>query len=383
MIKITDKTKCCGCGACKEVCPTNAISIIPDKYGFVYPVADTSKCVNCKKCDSVCPMPVWSEKQNKPLPLVSFAAAVNDENIKLHSSSGGLFSALGLDIINDGGVVFGAVFDGLYTVRHTKASDKDEILPMCGSKYVQCTPSDIFTQVKTELLTGKKVMFTGTPCQCAALKSFLDKNYDNLLTVDFVCNSVPSSLILRKYLECVSGGRIIKSVNFRDKQAAENGNLYAFTVTFSDGTLYTEQQDKSRYMNALLGKIITRASCSDCVFRKYERASDITFGDFWGIEKTYPEFYDRNGTSLVVASTEKGENMLNKISDKITLNKTDFETSIKNNPAFNIQSSAHISRNMFLAEFDKKEITANLSDCFNPSVKFRLKRQYYSKKGDV
>ena len=195
---VSDKSLCCGCSACYDACPKSAITMIEDKEGFLYPAIDEDKCIDCKLCEKVCP--TKNKKKNKSL-LEAYAAYNTDENIRLKSSSGGVFSLIAEYVLRNQGVVYGAAFDENFEVEHLRVASVEELELLRGSKYVQSKLDGIYNLCKKDLEIGKQVLFTGTPCQVSGLKSFLRKEYDNLVCMDIVCHGVPSRMVWRKYLE--------------------------------------------------------------------------------------------------------------------------------------------------------------------------------------
>ena len=350
-----------------------------DSQGFFYPEADSARCISCGKCDSVCPVPIWNEKENNPLALEAFSAFSVDNEKRMKSSSGGLFGEIADVILSNGGIVFGAVFDGVSSVRHASAGTEDGIARMRGSKYVESDIRGIFEQVRIELETGKQVLFSGTPCQTAGLKSFLCRDYENLFCVSFICNSVASPKVLAEYITDIETRekKHAVSVSFRDKSTGWLNYSSSFAVTFEDGEVYREGGD-CLFKTALVNRVITRPVCSVCPFRKYERAADITLGDFWGVEKTYPDFCEPTGTTLAIVSTEKGMQMLPALGSKIEKHKVDLEKALTENPSFCRQSAPHPSRGMFWQERDKKSTTESLRECFDESFAGKVKRHLMS-----
>ena len=249
MIKITDKKDCCGCAACVQRCPKQCISLKEDGEGFLYPVVDESLCVGCGLCEKVCPIINRPEK----LPVKEVLAVKNrNEDERMASSSGGVFVALAKKVIDQGGVVFGAVFDENWEVKHTYAESMGGVRPMMGSKYVQSRIGDTFRQAEKFLKDGRKVLFTGSPCQITALHNYLRKDYPNLLSVDFLCHGVPSPGVWRRYLDEVfdrsarraAAGKntvlssslkslpVITGIDFRDK-TLHGWQKYSFVVRYS------------------------------------------------------------------------------------------------------------------------------------------------------
>ena len=197
MIEIKEKSSCCGCEACVQCCPKQCLTMHEDCEGFLYPQVDESSCIDCGLCEKVCPVIHQNASQE---PLSSYIAINPNEEIRLKSSSGGIFTLLAEKIIAEGGVVFGARFDENWDVVHAWTDTIEGLAPLCGSKYVQSRIGNTYNEAKDFLKQGRKVLFSGTPCQIAGLKKFLRKEYANLLTVDFICHGVPSPGVWRRYL---------------------------------------------------------------------------------------------------------------------------------------------------------------------------------------
>ena len=216
MITINNKHNCCGCSACVQACPKQCISFEEDEQGFRYPLVDKAICVDCGMCEKVCPVLNAGEPRQ---PLAVYAAINPNEEIRKESSSGGIFTALAESVLDEGGVVFGARFNDQWEVVHAYTESKEGLAPFRGSKYVQSRVGETYRQTKVFLQQGRKVMYTGTPCQIAGLKRYLGKEYDQLLTVDVVCHGVPSPMVWRDYLRDITSDNLpqIASINFRDK----------------------------------------------------------------------------------------------------------------------------------------------------------------------
>ena len=210
MIRITDKSQCCGCEACVQRCPKQCITLHEDNEGFLYPLVDQTVCVDCKLCENVCPV-LTPYADRKPLQVL---AAINiDEKIRMESSSGGIFTLLAESIIKEGGVVFGARFDDEWQVMLDFTESIDGLAAFRGSKYVQARTKSTYKQCEKFLKEDRKVLFTGTPCQIAGLHHYLRKDYNNLITCDFVCHGVPSPKVWRMYLDKVINGAY-KTIRF-------------------------------------------------------------------------------------------------------------------------------------------------------------------------
>ena len=313
MIDIKDKKDCCGCEACKQICPRKCISMVYDTEGYLYPSVNKNECIDCSLCEKVCP--VLSKKVNRE-PIHVYAAQSNDNNIVKDSSSGGIFSEISLKILEDNGVVFGAAFDKDFKVVH-KYIEKTKDLPLLQtSKYVQSSIGESYIEVKKILDTGKKVLFTGTPCQIKGLKLFLRKEYSNLYCVDIICHGVPSPLIWKSYLDYITQkNKICKSdilkINFRDK--TYGWNCFSFCITYNKSNkkkIFIEPLYKNKYLRVFISNIILRPSCYNCSFRNLNSESDLTIGDYWGVERFIPKYNKDNGVSCVIINSEKGNNLI-------------------------------------------------------------------------
>lgn len=340
MIHINDKIDCCGCNACGSICAKNAITFQTDEEGFWYPDVDMDKCVDCGMCEKVCP---FIADLTPRIPLVTYAAINPNEYERNNSSSGGIFSLLASHTINAGGVVFGAAFDNEWNVTHLSVENIKELSKLRGSKYVQSMIGDRFRTVKKYLVQGKQVLFSGTACQIAGLNSYLLKKYDNLTTVDVVCHGVPSPKIWKQYVKLLQTHSTIKSISFRDKLSGWRG--YDFTVSYNDGSIHRESHNKNLYMQGFLHDLFLRPSCYHCKIKCGRCGSDITLGDYWGIERVLPEVDDNKGVSVVMVNTEKGREIINGISSQ--QKETDYKQAVQGNA--NIEICA--IENKWRAEF--------------------------------
>lgn len=326
MIQITDKHNCCGCSACGKSCSKGAISFKTDHEGFWYPEVDMLKCVDCGLCEKVCPFLAALKPR---LPLHTFAAINPNEQERYNSSSGGIFSMLAREVINNGGIVFGAAFNQNWDVHHTAIESVEDIHRLQGSKYVQSFLGNSYCDVKKELNHHRLVLFSGTACQIAGLNQYLRKKYENLITIDVVCHGVPSPRVWASYLSqlCSGNKTAIKNISFRDKlNGWEN---YDFVLDYGPQRL-RQRKHRNVYMQGFLKNLYLRPSCHQCKVRGGKCGSDLTLGDFWGIGDIMPEINDGKGISLVLANTEKGENALMSIG--ATLYNCSYEDAIKYNP---------------------------------------------------
>ena len=350
MIEITDKTKCMGCHACYNKCPVQAIEMVEDEKGFKYPQVNKEKCINCGLCEKVCPILNQVKVENKP---VAYAVKNLEEKIRKQSSSGGMFTVLSEVILNDGGVVFGVAFDENWKLKHTYVENVEKLQIFRGSKYLQSTIGDTYAKVKEFLQDGRKVMFTGTPCQIEGLKSYLGKENDNLFTQDIICHGVPSPKIHERYLEHLKDkSKTEKIENIVHRTKSNGWKNWSVKIKFCNSE-YIKSHNDDPYMQAFLQNISLREACYDCQFKKRNRVSDITLADFWGIENIVPEMDDDKGTSLVIVNSEKGKQIFEQIKDKIIYKQVNFEEAIIYNPSMTESVKPGPNREKFFENLDK------------------------------
>ncbi len=327
---ICSPSRCCGCMACGAVCPVGAISAKKDEYGFTRPVIDPEKCVECSLCEKVCPE---NKKTNKEV-LSAFAAYNKDRDVRLESSSGGIFSLLSEDVLNAGGAVCGCAFGPDFMPEHIIVTAIDDLCKLRGSKYVQSETADVWKQIKELLDGGRKVLFSGTPCQCAALSSYLGREYDNLLMVDIICHGVPTPRLWKSYID--ENFSDIKSVSMRSKDKGWHHS--SLKVEDGRGT-YRKGINRDPYLRIFLGNCALRECCFDCNFKGGSYFSDITLGDFWGINRLSPEMNDDKGISAVIVRSEKGRAAFDAIGDRIQKKECTVSDISRGNGALNKSSN--------------------------------------------
>ena len=338
-------TDCSGCSACANVCPNNCIHMEPDEEGFFYPVISKADCVKCRRCDYVCPIVNTALAPSDGFKKAWGAYNVDSDTLRC-SSSGGVFSALAEEIIEEGGCVFGAAFrPGFQTLHHIKVDNIKELKCLIGSKYLQSEMEDCFVSVKNELANDRIVLFTGTPCQVAGLRSYLKKEYKNLLCAEVICHGTPSALLWQTYLK--QWDVLPKSVSFRNKN--HGWKNYYLSIGFSNGKEYNKNRKDDAFMQMFLSNYCLRESCYHCVV-KSEKSSgaDMTLGDFWGIEKIIPSENFRNGVSLVIVNTPKGEDYFKRIKgEQIEAFEVDYTQAVNRNSALNQSALRPSERNDF------------------------------------
>lgn len=310
MIRITDKSKCCGCTACVNICPVQCIVMRRDREeGFDYPVANPDICIGCGKCEKVCPVLNPSESSK---PLEAYALRCGEYSGA--SSSGGVFPSLAKVIVDEEGVVFGAVMEDDMKVGHTEAETMDEVERMRGSKYVQSDLYSVFQDVRAYLESGRKVLFTGTPCQVAGLHKYLGGRPQALTTVDIACHGVPGPGLWEMYVKALSkrAGSDLIDVNFRDKS---NGwRRYGFRTAYASGPGSYVRAVDDPYMALYMQGMTLRPSCYSCPAKNGRSGSDITIADLWSVACSAPEINDDMGASGVLVNTGRGQELLKGIS---------------------------------------------------------------------
>lgn len=326
MITISDKTLCCGCTACVTACPAQCIVMRRDREGFDYPVINSPDlCLGCGKCEKVCPVLSPMEKAEPSEVFAARSQAFIDG-----SSSGGVFPALAEAVLADGGVVFGAVVNEDMTVGHAEAYDMAGVEKMRGSKYVQSDLYASYEDVRYWLQEGRKVLFTGTPCQVAGLHKYLDKAYDGLVTVDMLCHGAPSPGLWEKYVKALERrhGAKMEYVRFKDK--SDSWRHYSFTTSFGSC-----QYVDDPYMALFVQDMTLRPSCYKCAMRDGRSGSDIMLSDLWSVQVSAPEMSDDRGVCGVYVYTEKGRQLMAAIASKVDVKPVDMELARMDNGGFN------------------------------------------------
>lgn len=382
MISIKDKKDCCGCSACVQKCPKQCISLLEDNEGFLYPSVDEGKCVDCSLCEKVCPILSIKEQM---LPVKVLAAKNPNEEERMASSSGGIFLPLAKEIISQGGVVFGAVYDESWEVHHVYAEKIEDVYPMMGSKYLQSRIENAYKKAELFLRQGRKVLFVGSPCQVKGLRTFLgNKVYPNLLSVDFLCHGVPSPGVWRRYLAETYRGYNAEPKNRRQTTAGKNTVLLSSLnakspigdIKFRDkvesgwkkfrfvirkksaskadqnSVLSSDIHYDNPFMRGFLSDLYLRPSCYECKCKNGVSHSDLTIGDYWAARVVDQDFDDDKGIGLVLVNTVKGNNYLKKIS--LSVRNTTLEKAKFCNGGFNEHVHKHPSREKFFDLINSK-----------------------------
>ena len=357
--------RCCGCAACANACAAGAIRMAENHEGFLYPVVNHEMCIGCGACDRACP-----RLDEYP---VAYAAMCHSVPIREKSSSGGVFHLLAEKILRQGGAVYGAAFDENFEVCHCRVDNIDDLEKLQGSKYVQSRIGEIFHDVKSQLATGRLVLFSGTPCQCEGLVSYLGKSYANLYVVDFICHGVPSPAVWRSYVQYVAGLKKdtqISHVSFRSKNLSWERFLLEFT--FANSSKYRNDLHTDIYLRGFLKDLYLRKSCYECTSRKLHRVSDVTVADFWGVQKVLPEMYDGRGTSLVLVQSDKGRRLFDGIEARVA--EVSFTEAVRRNPAYFCSPAIHTKREEFFRRFQAGEaVVPLLEELLKEPLKHRVK----------
>lgn len=357
------KENCCGCGACRAACPRHAITMEKDIYGFRYPVIASELCISCGICRKVC---AYQQKRENSSPRKVYALSSKNTDILQKSSSGGVFSGIAERLIEEGGVVFGAAFikeQGELTVRHCSAMTKKELKKQLGSKYVQSDLGDTFAVAKDYLEKGKKVLYSGTPCQIAGLKAYLGTDYDNLLTMDLVCHGVPSNSMFREYLKSEEA-RIeapIEDLKFRDKDYGWGLNAKLYYRSRGEVQSSVIPSYESSYYELFLKGEIYRHNCYECPYANEHRPADLTIGDFWGIEEEHPEYLQPTGMlsqsagiSMLMINSRKGEVFFEQCKSLFWYYPSTFENASRHNEQLKHPSFPGKNRDMILKLYKEK-----------------------------
>lgn len=347
---LPDRT-CTGCGACAALCPHGAITMKADSEGFLYPETDRARCTDCGLCERRCPVLGAAAEE-----LPAYACMHRDKGVRRLSSSGGVFSACAQYVLEQGGAVFGARFDGEFAVMHGCAETPQEAAAFRGSKYVQSGMNDTHASCRRILEAGRPVLFSGLPCQIAGLRAYLKTAYEELYCIDCICHGVPSPLLWKKYIEYRSAraGSAVRSITFRCKDSG--WKQYTLVFAFENGAEYRASSGTDPYLRLFLRDCCLREACYRCAFKKERHVSDLTVGDFWGIEHVCPELDDNTGTSVVFVQSPKGARLLDKIKPSLIVKPVSAAQSIRYNPSLVQSAPRPALRDSFYADLQQKTL---------------------------
>ncbi len=338
------KKDCSGCGACTIACPNHCITMISDVEGFLYPVTDTLKCNNCDLCEKICPT---SAEYFGNKSLVSYAMRSKDSNVRMSSSSGGIFTVLAVSVLRNGGIVFGAAADNMQQIRHICVKSENELWKLCGSKYVQSDVGNSYFEVKKELKNDTVVYFSGTPCQIAGLYAFLRHDYSNLITQDIICHGVPSPLVWKKYIKEKSEKNHsgVREASFREK--SKGWERFSMKIGFNNGKNYVADLSKDLYLRGFLNNLFLRPSCYACAFKSEQRLADITLADCWGADRLNVKLPFDQGLSLVSINSIKGMQLFREVESMVESESLSWKAAIGYNCAATESATLNTQRNSF------------------------------------
>ena len=374
-IVVDDKSKCCGCGACLQKCPKNAITLEYDHEGFWYPFVDLDKCVDCGLCIKVCHLLKNNYNPNDTETKASYCAYNKSDEILKDSSSGGIFWLLVEYALSKGGVVYGAVAEG-FNVFHRRGETVEECAAFRKSKYLQSDTKNTYIEALTDLKAGRLVLYSGTPCQIAGLYSFLEKKYDNLITCEVVCHGVPSRAAFNKWLEELTqknnGVRPVSMV-WRDKEQGWGPNR--ITYSFENGRTWTCTSKENLFQKGFLHNLYLRLSCYECKYARLPRVADVSLADFWGYDGKLKEKNHNKGLSIVILSTDAGVAIFNEIKDRLICDAVEIEyvkrcsRHVWRTPKYNI------NRQKFFKRLPHSKFEKDVILCLKPTLLSRLKNK--------
>lgn len=370
LYEIAGKRSCTGCGACVCVCPVGCIQMVENKEGFFYPVIDHTQCIGCKKCYEVCP----SEPKDDGNVQTVLAGYSHSRDIRLTSSSGGIFTHLAEEILKRKGIVFGVEMQGSQAAV-CAVENIEEISKLKGSKYVQSQVGNTYRQVEKYLKEGRWVLFSGTPCQIAGLYRVLKKEYTHLITVDFVCHGISSPQVLEKYLKERGSGKRISEIVFRDK--TEGWNKFSMKLKWEDHTVSRTSMEEDLYLQSFLKNLNLRSSCFSCKFRKIHRKSDITLGDLWGADKIIDGWTEDLGYSLILIQSKKGKELLESIKEKIVAVPVELSQVMLHNASLTTSPWDEYSRDLFFKNLKKYDLQHCISKAEKNGIKKKAGRKIW------
>lgn len=363
MIDIVQKRQCTGCKMCGDLCPLGAISFQADKYGFEYPVVDHKKCISCNKCVEKCPGLNKYTNENYTKPKI-YAAWLKDTDMRLYSTSGGIYFALAKSVLKSGGAVIACQFSSDWKhAEHVIAESMEDLIPTVRSKYFQSETAGIYSKAKKILDTGKQLLFCGTPCQSAALQQYLGKIPENLITMDFICRGNNSQKAYQAFIEELEEKyeSPVKSVQFKNKR---NGwNSLGVLIKFENGQEYYDTRKNSYWtLGYIKNNLYMRPVCHECQFRTIPRNSDFTVGDFWGIKNAKEEDLF-NGISVLFINSGKAGEMLKEIQDDLHYEEHSLEEAIKGNPCILTSPKEGEMREKFFTLLESNKFTDAVAEC--------------------
>ncbi len=350
-MKLCEQSKCTGCQACRVICPKQAITMTETKEGKTVPSVDEEVCVNCGLCERTCP--VFADPEFK-LPIKTYAAWTLNEEDKKACASGGIATGLYRYVLDKGGVIYGCDYSENLKPVIRRSETEDDLDKFRSSKYVQSSTENSYSDVRNDLQQGKTVLYVGSPCQIDGLMHFLEKKYDNLYLVDIICHGMPPYKYLQEYVTKVSGDKNITKVGFRGE------NDFYLTLYEGDNVVYKKSRWEDCYFSAFYDGMLFRDNCYKCRYARRERVSDLTIGDFWGLDKkSLTEAYDGR-ISVILANTTKGESLIADLK-MIHSEERTLDEAVRGNEQLNHPMPVPEERRQFIKNIDKGVYRALLS----------------------
>lgn len=374
---------CTGCAACQNACGVDAITLIADHEGFVYPHVDRDKCVSCGKCAKSCPS-LHSEPRTGYVQPEVYAAWNRDAEVRVLSTSGGVFSALAQAVISRGGYVAGAFYGEDFRICHGVISSMEQIPRLRQSKYAQSWIGDTFKTVKKLLKSEKTVLFCGTPCQSAGLQQFLGKEYENLYCCDFICRGVISPKVYEKFLQDMRPDQSsqLQKVHFKNKDFG--WNRFSTKLTFNNGDIYHKDRNEDYYMRGYLRhNLYLRPSCHHCQYKALPRISDISLGDFWGIGNYDPTLDNEKGTSVILINSDKGRDLFDLAQNYLVVHKRTIEEVIAGNSCLLQVAKPGKYREFFFKKMDTCSFDQLIRTIDKKSQQASLRMRIRAKMGNI
>ncbi len=373
---------CCGCGACTHVCPKNCINFKYDGEGFLKATAQDHLCINCGKCLKVCPINNSSKNLNQT--ISSYMGYNNDNDIKKRSTSGGIFYELGKAVVLSGGVVYGAAYAEDLSINHIRIDNINDLAKLQGSKYAQSRVHQCYPYIKTDLENGKTVLFSGTPCQVSAVKNLFSKSFEKqLITIDLICHGVPSQKLFLDYIKFIEKIKKFKILKYQFRCKEKSSDLISYNTKISVDKKNQYKQiiidgNEDPYVLRFLSNCLQANTCYSCSYAQEKRCSDITLGDFWGFEKSFPEKTEigKNGISLVLANTNIGLELLRKL-ENITLETISREDYINYNSHLSKPSQKNEFRDVLYKNYSKYGFTKSFYNKYFLPYKYK---EYFLKR---
>jgi len=360
VIRITDKKDCCGCNACTEICPHHCIPLKTDHEGFRYPEVDWDQCTHCKACVKVCPIIHNDHTYTERLESSEVFAAYNlDDDVRVDSTSGGIFSALAEKTFDLDGYVSGAVFRKDHTVNHIVTNDRSRLDEIRSSKYLQSDIDALYKQIRRLLMANNKVLICAAPCQIAGLYTYLRKDHPNLITCDFICLGVNSPKVFLKYMDMLEIQHGAKATKIKFKNKTYGWHRFSTRIDFENGKTYIKDRYNDAFMVGYLKThLFLMPACHRCEFKGLPGQADLTLADYWGVEKNHPELDNDTGTSLVIVNSDKGRRFIKGLDEKIILKQISIEDALPYNPALPHSVKEPPRRDEFFADLDRMNFDA-------------------------